>query len=669
MQLEVMNQLGNLPTYVGRAGESSNIDVIIYNRELNQLGNLPTYVGRDGESSNIDVIIYNREAAVNIRNWKVLDKMTISDHNLITLEIETREAVQVEARKSLRYNISKAGWDNLSWEAVQEELRNNGWGIPFKIATEKIRPPSMISTLRKPGGDMTLCWEESAKLLLDTLLPDDDADPDNDDEDQMTSDGRKKVVERYDCSGAGDVDTSIVVQANNDGNIVGVSGRLLKIPSEWTNPSGQFHIGIVNCYDLYPAKLRERIEKYRKEKLWDPGFKKVFADTMRKLQDFEKETPQLTTLKDKFTKEDLEIRMELLSSLEKKYCDPGPAFDCVVFHDGICWRLVNAIFNNKTNLRMYHSIACLDTSECGDMTSCKLLGEYSVTHEYAAISTVDQFNYSINVHNDGNTLEVVGMCSSHGTHVASIAAAYFEDSPEKNGIAPGAQIVSFTIGWYVLFKGDNRLNSMETGTSLVRAMIQVMQRQNDPETRIHIINMSYGEHTHFSSSGRIGELMAEVIDKHGLIWVASAGNNGPALCTIGTPPDICTNNVIETHRNLLCEVGKTGCCEGETGQSVRGMATCRHGWEDVLNLILESNRQRDQTLFEMMRSQQHQIPELTYNIMPDLVKTIPHFDGESLGMNASEWLQIINTMAELHKWQNPFKLESARTHLIGAAQQ
>nr|CAD7398287.1 unnamed protein product [Timema cristinae] len=293
---------------------------------------------------------------------------------------------------------------------------------------------------------------------------------------QMTSDGRKKVVERYDCSGAGDVDTSIVVQANNDGNIVGVSGRLLKIPTDWTNPSGQFHIGIVNCYDLYPAKLRERIEKYRKEKLWDPGFKKAFADTMRKLQDFEKETPQVTTLKDKFTKEDLEIRMELLSSLEKKYCDPGPAFDCVIFHDGICWR------------------ACLDTSECGDMTSCKLLGEYSVTHDYAAISTVDQFNYSINVHNDGNTLEVVGMCSSHGTHVASIAAAYFEDSPEKNGIAPGAQIVSFTIG-------DNRLNSMETGTSLVRAMIQVMQRQNDPETRIHIINMSYGEHTHFSSSG------------------------------------------------------------------------------------------------------------------------------------------------------------------------
>lgn len=38
--------------------------------------------------------------------------------------------------------------------------------------------------------------------------------------------------------------------------------------------------------------------------------------------------------------------------------------------------------------------------------------------------------------------------------------------------------------------------------------------------------------------------MNEVINHYGVIWVASAGNHGPALCTIGTPPDISTNTVI-----------------------------------------------------------------------------------------------------------------------------
>ena len=32
--------------------------------------------------------------------------------------------------------------------------------------------------------------------------------------------------------------------------------------------------------------------------------------------------------------------------------------------------------------------------------------------------------------------------------------------------------------------------------------------------------------------------------KYGVVWMASAGNDGPALCTVGTPPDISTNTVI-----------------------------------------------------------------------------------------------------------------------------
>lgn len=37
---------------------------------------------------------------------------------------------------------------------------------------------------------------------------------------------------------------------------------------------------------------------------------------------------------------------------------------------------------------------------------------------------------------------------------------------------------------------------------------------------------------------RIGDLVNEIVNKYGVIWVSSAGNHGPALGTISTPSDI-----------------------------------------------------------------------------------------------------------------------------------
>ncbi|XP_073993244.1 tripeptidyl-peptidase II isoform X1 [Rhodnius prolixus] len=339
---------------------------------------------------------------------------------------------------------------------------------------------------------------------------------------QVTSEGKQKVIGRYDCSGAGDVDTSTVVQTKN-GTITGISGRTLKIPSSWKNPTGNYHIGIKNAYELYPKPLKERIETERKEKKWDPNHKSASAVANQKLNELNttldsSKSGQPITRVQKLAKEDLECQVEVLNTFEKKYADQGPVYDCIVFHDGIMWNV------------------CLDTSECGDLESCNLVGEYEKTYQYVTLTKEDLLNYSINVYNDGNLLEIVSICSSHGTHVASIAAACFPDDPDKNGIAPGAQIVSLSIG-------DSRLDTMETGTSIVRSMIKVMEsiKTDNP---IEVINMSYGEHAKWSSTGRLGELMNEVVDKYGVTWVAAAGNLGPGLSTIGTPPDISTNNVI-----------------------------------------------------------------------------------------------------------------------------
>lgn len=330
---------------------------------------------------------------------------------------------------------------------------------------------------------------------------------------QYTSDGKRKIIEMMDASGAGDIDTSTIVSMEN-GCITGLSGKQLKIPSEWKNPSGKYHIGIKNAYELYPSKLKERIVKERKKKHWDAAHKPLVAEVCRKIEEFQNQNPDASsyTFKHKLQKEDLESQLEVLNNMEKKYADHGPSYDCVVFNDGSQWKVV------------------IDTSEIGDLESCTVLGPYSETYQYATLTQLDKMNYCVNVHDDGNLLEIVCTSTSHGTHVASISAAYFPDEPQKNGVAPGAQIVSIGIG-------DIRLTAMETGSALVRALIRVGKSHCD------IINMSYGEHAHWCG-GRIMELIHETIDNYGVIMVSSAGNRGPALSTVGTPPMMPTSSII-----------------------------------------------------------------------------------------------------------------------------
>jgi len=195
-------------------------------------------------------------------------------------------------------------------------------------------------------------------------------------------------------------------------------------------------------------------------------------------------------------KENLDALTEFLNSCDKKFNDLRITFDCVLFQSKDGW------------------VAVIDTSECGELEDAVCVREYSKFHEMAKID--DYLSVSMNVHDEGNTLEIVGMCTSHGTHVASIAGGYHPENEDLNGVAPAAKIVSLTIG-------DGRLGSMETGTGLVRAIIKVMELC-DAGQKIDVINMSYGEHAAWSNSGRIGELMAELVNRYGVVLVGSAGN-------------------------------------------------------------------------------------------------------------------------------------------------
>ncbi|KPM02963.1 tripeptidyl-peptidase 2 [Sarcoptes scabiei] len=335
----------------------------------------------------------------------------------------------------------------------------------------------------------------------------------------VTSDGKPKIIDVMDATGAGDVDTSTVVEIDSEGFITGLTKRKLRIPLDWKNPTGKYHIGVKNVYELFPESVRTRIKKDYVKKVFQPIHKPLLAEAMKKLEAFKLKHPDDEIIEDSnerlelmMERDELKAQVELLKTTQTKISDLGPTFDCIVFHDGEFWK------------------ACIDTTGEGRLDECTLLGNYRECFKFGTISENDKYNYAVNIHNDGNLLEIVGQCSAHGTHVASIAAANFPDDPDRNGVAPGAQLVSIIIG-------DSRLGTMETGSSIIRAYIKAIESGCD------LINMSYGEHGHWAE-GKVFDWAYELVHKHGVIYVCSAGNAGPALTTVGTPPTMPTESII-----------------------------------------------------------------------------------------------------------------------------
>lgn len=49
----------------------------------------------------------------------------------------------------------------------------------------------------------------------------------------------------------------------------------------------------------------------------------------------------------------------------------------------------------------------MDTTERGDLCECKVLASFHEEREFGTFSRMDMMNYTVNIYNDGNTLEIV----------------------------------------------------------------------------------------------------------------------------------------------------------------------------------------------------------------------------------------------------------------------
>nr|CCA16257.1 PREDICTED: similar to tripeptidyl peptidase II isoform 2 putative [Albugo laibachii Nc14] len=341
---------------------------------------------------------------------------------------------------------------------------------------------------------------------------------------QETNDGRPKVIDLIDATGAGDVDTSETVRPSldKDTNEAILTLKSLKktiyLNPKWPSaPDQEYHIGTLIAYDVFPKQLVDRLKKERKEKFLMEQ-KRFMEDLQHQLAEKKKglhelqakskgdSSKQQIILDWVREKEEIEARIRTLDEMEEQYEDSGPINDCIVFFDGQLWR------------------ASIDLEGDGNLREADAMTDYRLERQFSTFSKESQLNFGVNIYDEGDTLSIVCDAGAHGTHVASIVAAYHPDRPESNGVAPGAQIISIKIG-------DARLGSMETSSSLCRAIRAVRTSWK----KIDVVNMSYGEYASEHDVGRFVKLAQEAVNDDNVVFVVSAGNNGPALCTAGAP--------------------------------------------------------------------------------------------------------------------------------------
>lgn len=84
------------------------------------------------------------------------------------------------------------------------------------------------------------------------------------------------------------------------------------------------------------------------------------------------------------------------------------------------------------------------------------------------------------------------------------------------------------------------------------------------------------------------------------------------------------------------------------------------------NQVLATLMAQNSMLLELLKLQQTK-PSNEMTFAPDFNKSIPMFNGLNTGHQALDWLKTVNSIADLNRWPDIFRLQSARSNMIGPA--
>lgn len=319
---------------------------------------------------------------------------------------------------------------------------------------------------------------------------------------QTTPQGERKVVDVLDCTGAGDLALT-AVEKPAEPKLRGLTGRSLSLPPELFAKAAELRLGYRHAEKFFPGGTFARVMKDRRERL-DAKAREEALAAGDDPDDVPTEKPADEPRPDPADDKEKAARKEAREKADEQAVDAGPVYDCVALKIDDAW------------------IALVDTDEDGDLTEEKPLAPFGVAGDYVVLPRPADLTLAVQIARDGNSMTLVTVEGSHGTHCAGIASAFVPDRPDLDGVAPGARILSCKIG-------DSTLGGMETPLALSRAFDAAVAYGVD------VVSMSYGEPVLYPNRGWLVAQASRLAEEKGILFVAAAGNEGPGLSTVGAP--------------------------------------------------------------------------------------------------------------------------------------
>ncbi len=304
---------------------------------------------------------------------------------------------------------------------------------------------------------------------------------------QTTPQGGRKIVDWYDATTDGRLDTSTVAEAV-DGALTGLSGRRLVLGGHRAE-DGDYHLGRLSAAFL-PGDLAGRIQGDRRAE-WEKGRAAFEEARLRREHESGDAAPEGP-------------RQEAIAQKWERFEDHGPVYDVVAFRSGGAWKVV------------------VDSDEDGELGEERALGGFRATGDWATLGDEALLNYAVQVEAGGDRTVFFFDTNGHGTHVAGIVGAWEGPDGRLNGIAPGVEFVAIKIG-------DGKFGGSTSGFAIAKALDYAV------ESGCQVVNMSFGGPSFFADGHEPDAWVIEEATRRGLAVVTSAGNEGPTLTTVGAP--------------------------------------------------------------------------------------------------------------------------------------